>query len=385
MLYIEKTYMVLKKKEYLLLFCSRFCFLCVLLLTQFFSKEVYAANFANASMRHSRMAISLAASSTDPILVIFKPATTGTEASIGIAFASGYTVDSTNTNITISTASLPSSYHGLTSITAPPGIGTTASAVSGQNVTFASTDLAVGTVYGFYITGGITNPASSGSKVNTVSTHTDGSPDFSGYTDAIDGSRIGMFFVSDYAGATDGDQVVLIAKVAPTYTLALSAQAITLDTALATVEYPGGAQNGAVNPVTATVTTNANNGHVMWLRANSSSGLTSALAGASIAFAGTPADGNPTTLSAGTEGVVIDADNTTNGSGSLGISAEFDGASTSAGGTPSTTYQEFASAAGPVGGTGDIVTIIPRVAISATTQATDDYTNTLTVIGAGDF
>jgi hypothetical protein len=126
MLYIEKTYMVLKKKEHLLLFCSRVCFLYVVLLTaQFFSKEVYAANFANASMRHSRMAISLAASSTDPILVIFKPATTGTEASIGIAFASGYTVDSTNTNITISTASLPSSYHGLTSITAPPGIGKT--------------------------------------------------------------------------------------------------------------------------------------------------------------------------------------------------------------------------------------------------------------------
>ncbi|MBP6994201.1 hypothetical protein KBB12_03090 [Candidatus Woesebacteria bacterium] len=336
-------------------------------------------------MRHSRMAISLAASPSDPILVIIKPMTAGTEVSLGISFGSGYTVDGTPGNIVVSTSGLPSTYHGLTPISALPGIGSAASAVSGQNVTFTSSDLTVGTVYGFFITGGVTNPSSSGSRVNIISTHTDGTPDFAAYTDAIDGSRIGMYFVSDYGAATDGDQIVLIAKVAPTYTLVLSADSVTLDTALATVEYPGGAQNGAVSPVTATVTTNANNGHVMWLRANSSSGLTSALAGASIAFSGTAADATPTTLSAGTEGVVVDVDSTTNGSGSLTIASEFNGASTSAGGTPSTTFQEAASAAGPVGGTGDIVSIIPRVAISATTQAADDYTNTLTVVGAGDF
>jgi hypothetical protein len=364
---------------------SIFLLIAFLLVSLSFVKPVHAANFANASMRHSRMTISHLTSSTDPILVIIKPITAGTEASVGIAFASGYTVSGTNTNITVSTASLPSSYHGLTPIVALPGIGTTAYAVAGQNVTFASTDLAVGTVYGFLITGGITNPASTGSKVNTVSTHTDTAPDFSGYTDAIDGTRIGMYFVSDFDGATDGDQIVLIAKVAPTYTLALSAQAITLDTALATVEYPGGAQNSAVNPVTATVTTNANNGHVMWMKANAGTGLTSAIAASSIAFAGSPADATPTTLVAGTEGVVVDVDSTSNGSGSLAIAPEFNGTSTSAGGTPSTLFQEMAYASGEVGGTGDVVTIIPRVAISATTQAADDYTNTLTLIGAGNF
>ena len=336
-------------------------------------------------MRHSRMAISFLATTTNPILVIIKPPTTATEASVGIAFASGYTVDSTASNITVSTSGLPSSYHGLTPITALPGIGSNASAVSGQNVTFASTDLTATTVYGFYITGGITNPGTTGSKVNKVSTHSDGTPDFSGYTDAIDSSRIGVYFVDNNGAATDSDQIVVTAKVAPTYTLVLSGQSITLDTALATVEYPGGAQNGAVNGITATATTNANNGHVMWLKANSNSGLTSTTAGASIAFAGTAADGAPTTISAGTEGVVVDVDSTTNGSGSLTIAAEFLGASTSAGGTPSTTYQEIASATGPVGGTGDVVTILPRVAISSTTQAADDYTNTLTVIGAGNY
>ncbi|MBP6993832.1 hypothetical protein KBB12_01150 [Candidatus Woesebacteria bacterium] len=348
------------------------------------ASSAHAANFSNLGMRHSRMAISIVASGTDPILVIMRPATVGTELSIGISFASGYTVSGTPASITVSTASLPATYHGQ-AVTALPGIGAAATASSGQNVTFAATDMTVGTTYGFYITGGITNPGTTGQKVTRVSTHTDGTPDFSAYTDAIDTSRLATYIVSDNGGATDSDQIVITARVAPTYTLILSAQSITLDTSLATVEYPGGPQNGAVSGVTATATTNANNGHVMWMKANSNSGLTSAVAAASIAFAGTAADATPTSLSAGTEGVVVDVDSTTNGSGSLTIAAEFNGASTSAGGTPSTTFQEIASATGPVGGSGDVVTILPRVAIASATKSADDYTNTLTVIGAGDF
>lgn len=354
------------------------------LLTLSFPASSYAGLFTNASVRHARMAISIAASGTDSTLVIVKPATVGTEASLGFAFASGYTVDSTASNITVSTSGLPSTYHGL-SITAMPGIGSTASAVSSQNVTFTVTDLAVGTAYGFFITGGITNPATTGQKVSKISTHTDASPDFSAYADAVDTARVGTYIVDNNGASTDSDQIVVTARVPPIYTLVLSANSITLDTSLSTVEYPGGANNGAVSAVTATATTNANNGHVMWLKASSGSGLTSTIAGSSIAFSGTAADGAPTSLSAGTEGVVVDVDSTTNGSGSLTIAAEFLGASTSAGGTPSTSFQEIASATGPVGGTGDVVTIIPRVAIASTTQAADDYTNTFTVIGAGNF
>ncbi|HNS94844.1 MAG TPA: hypothetical protein PKG71_02655 [Candidatus Woesebacteria bacterium] len=345
---------------------------------------VEGANFTRVSMRHSRMAQSVATSGTDPILVIMRPATTATEVSVGISFGTGYTVNATPANITVSTASLPATYQG-SAVTAHPGIGSAASAVSGQNVTFASTDLTVGTTYGFYITGGITNPATTGQKVSRISTHSDGTPDFSNYTDAIDNSRVATYIVSDNGGSTDSDQIVITAKVAPTYTLILSAQAITLDTSVASVEYPGGAQNGAVSGVNATATTNANNGHIMWLKANSATGLDSATTATSIAFAGTAADATPSTLSAGTEGVVVDVDLITNTSGSLSIAAEFNGASTSAGGTPSTTFQEIASASGPVGGAGDVVRVMPRVAISTTTQSADDYTNTFTVTGAGNF
>jgi hypothetical protein len=76
--------------------------LAILLLTTF-GKPVEAAVFTNLGMRHSRMAISIANSGTDPILVIMRPATVGTEVSIGISFASGYTVNGTYTNITVST------------------------------------------------------------------------------------------------------------------------------------------------------------------------------------------------------------------------------------------------------------------------------------------
>lgn len=350
--------------------------------------QSFALNFTNASMRYSRMAKSVVADSNNPILIIFKPSsasTAGTEASIGISFASGYTVGSYAT-VTTSTSNLPTSYHGLTPITAVPTLSAAAVAVSsGQNVVFTCGNLAAGTVYGFYITAGITNPTTTGSKVSKLSTHTDADPDFSAYGDAIDSSRVATYVVEDNGTATDSDQIVVTARVAPTYTLTLSGQAITLDTSLSTVEYPGGTNNAAVNGITATATTNANNGHVMWLKAASASGLTSTVASASIPFIGTAANGLTDTLSAGTEGVVVDVNKTTDNSLSLAVAAEFDGTGNASGGTPSTSFQEIASASGPVGGAGDVVTILPRVAISATTQAADDYTNTFTVVGAGNF
>ncbi|MFO0703372.1 MAG: hypothetical protein U0525_01455 [Patescibacteria group bacterium] len=347
--------------------------------------SVHAAGFANAAIRHSRMVVNHVASGTDPILVVLKAsaAGAGTEDSIGLSFGSGYTVDSTASNITITTTGIPATFQGV-ALNAAPIVGAAATAVSSRNVTIDCTDFN-GNLFGFYITGGITNPAATGAQTIKVSTHSDTTPDFSGYTDAIDSTRIATYFVADNGSGTDGDQIVVTARVSPTYTFALSANAITLDTALATVEYPGGAQNGAVSPVTATVTTNANNGHAMWIKSATSAGLTSSTLSASIPFSGTAADGNPTTINAGTEGVVIDVNSNTNTSGTLTIAGEFNGTTTSAGGTPSTTFQEIASASGPAGTAGDKVDIIPRVAISATTQSADDYTQTFTVIGAGNF
>lgn len=341
------------------------------------------AQAAYAVIRHSRMIISHTASPTAPILILFTPNTTGTEASFAVSFQSGYTPDSTNTNITVSTTGLPSTLKG-TAINAWPGIGATATAVSGDNVTFASSDLSVGTLYGFYITGGITSPATTGEKVSVVSTHTDGTPDFSGYTDKVDKFSTATYIVSDNGGAVDADQVVISARVIPTYTFSLSANSILLDTAVVSIEYPGTALNTSVNPVTVTASTNANNGHAMWMRSSTSGGLTSATTATSIAFAGTPADATPTTLSAGTEGFVIDVNINTNTSGALTIANEFNGTGNNQGGTPSTSFQEIATSVDPADVTGDKVDIFPRITISGVTLSADDYTQTFTVIGAAN-
>ena len=347
------------------------------------ARPALAVGFDNVLMRHSRMTKSHVASGTDPILVIVNPATVGTELSLGISFASNYVIG-LPAAVTVSTASLPATVMGL-SITAAPGIGSAATAVSGQNVTFSLTDLNIANTYGFYITGGVTSPTTVGQKLNRISTHTDATPDFSGYTDAIDNTRVAVYIVDD-ATTPDEDQIVVTARVSPIYTFILANNSITLDAALATVEYPGAAgANSGVSPATITVTTNAGNGHAMWLKSGTASGLTSATVAQSIAFSGTAADATPSTLSAGTEGVVVDVDETTDVPGTMTIAAEFLGASTSAGGTPSTTFQEIATATGPVGGAGHVVTVIPRVAIAATTQAADDYTQTFTVIGASNF
>lgn len=356
---------------------------CVAQVVQFFAVKDVHAQAAYVAIRHSRMIINHVADSSNPILILFTPNTVGTEAAVGISFQSGYTPSVTNTNITVSTTGLPANLKG-TAINAWPGIGSNASAVSGDNVTFTSSDLSVGTLYGFYITGGITSPATVGEKVSVVSTHTDTSPDFSGYTDKVDKFSTATYIVSDNGGAVDADQVVVSARVIPTYTFTLSANSILLDTAVASVEYPGTSLNSGVNPVTVSATTNANNGHSMWIRSGTSSGLTSSTTATSIAYAGTAADATPTTLSAGTEGFVVDININTNTSGSLTVAAEFNGTGNSQGGTPSTSFQEIAYASGPVDTAGDKVDIFPRVAISGVTLSADDYTQTFTVVGAAN-
>ncbi len=348
----------------------------------FIAVPVAAADFTKSGIRFDRMVIN---NTNTNILVVAKiPTGTSSEASIGLQFATGFTIG-TASAVAVSTTSLPSTFNGET-VNAWPGIGTTAATVSGTNVTITSTNVTAGSTYGFYITNGVTNPSSTGQKTIKMSTHSDGTPDFSAYSDDIDLAVIATTFVSDNGTGTDDDQITVTATVSPTYTFDINDNDVALQTSLATVEYPGGANNGSEAIPNITVTTNANNGHVLWLKSSSASGLTSATTGTTIAFSGTAAAGGPTGLTAGTEGVVIDIDINNNSSGSLAISTEFNGASTVQGGTPSTTFQEIATATGPtLTATGDVVNFLPRVSVKSTTKAANDYTATFTIVGAGNF
>ncbi|MFZ1721289.1 MAG: hypothetical protein WAU07_02175 [Microgenomates group bacterium] len=88
-----------------------------------------------------------------PILVTISPASLATEDEIEISVGSAWTISSTPSDFTVSTSNLPSG------VTPYPGVAT-AIGVSGSVISFPTSDANVGTLYGFYITGGISqNPA----------------------------------------------------------------------------------------------------------------------------------------------------------------------------------------------------------------------------------
>lgn len=321
-------------------------------------QKAEAANLTNASMRLSR----ITASVVPQILVVAKPSSTATEATFKITFGSGITVDSTAANITVSTASLPSTYQG-TAIVAWPGIGSAAQSVSGQNVTFASSDLTPGTLYGFYINAGITNPSSANQYVSTFTTQATGPT-------AIDTKDVATRIITN-------DQVMIYATVSAAFNFVLSANQDAFSTTLST--------SSVVNTsgVTVTVNTNAASGWVAWLK-SANAGLTSASNSYTIGTT-TPLSGAPKTLTTGVEGYVLDVRSTTDAAngGVLSIAGEYAGNGTTSGGTLSTTFQEIATANGPANG--DVITLIARATISSLTKAASDYTDTYTVVGAGMF
>ncbi len=322
-----------------------------------FPKNAQAAQLTEAYVRLDR----LKASTTTGGTVCAKLTTTGsTDTTIKVSFPSGFTVDSTASNWTVTTTNLPAGASAM------PGIST-ASLVASQDVTFPITDISSGaTLYCFNFTGTstLTNPTAGNDKTGTITVQASGPTE-------VDSGNFALSIISD-------DQVVITATVPATFSVALGTNTQALGT-LST----GSVSSGS--GVSVTIGTNAGNGWIGWvLSANQA--LDSATTGDTIATTGT-VDDTPSSLSAGTEGYVLDADLTTDsatgGSGTVTIDAEYLGADTSSGGALSATFTEFATANGPTDG--DVITLIPRAAISGLTQAATDYTDTLTIVAAGHF
>ncbi len=263
----------------------------------------------------------------------------------------------TATNYTISTTGLPAG------VTAMPGIAT-ANQVSSNTIRFPMTAAATSTKYGFFITGSglIANPSASTTILHTLSTADSGST-------VLDTKSVSVPIIAD-------DQIAVTATVAPTFTFVFGNNSQALGT-LSSGSITSGSGTGI------TVTTNAANGWFAWVK-DANAGLTSANASKTIATSGS-IDAATSTLSAGTEGYVLDVDLTTDagGGGTVTIDAEYDGDSTAKGGTLSTSFQLIASSGGTANG--DVITLIPRAAISGVTPAATDYSDTLTVVGAGRF
>ncbi len=309
----------------------------------------HAANFTGAYLRFDRMMASTATN----VVVVFKPATVGTEAKVKITFPAGFTVSGSPT---VNTTALPA---GTTAVP-----GTLSAAGSAQTVTISgATDMVVGTLYAVNIATGITN-GTAGTGTATIFTTTSGDV-------TIDSSDVATRTISN-------DQIVVTATVPATFSFTLSGNSDSFTGNLdpASVVSTSGR--------TVTIATNASRGWIAWVR-SANAALVSASASSSIATAGS-VDGTPSTLSTGTNGYVLDVNLTTDsgtGSGTVTLDPEYNGTTTSAGGTLSTSLQPIASADGTTDG--DVLTLIERSAISAVQAAASDYSDTLTVIGAGNF
>ena len=321
----------------------------LMMLPLFAVKPVLADNFTQAYIRADRMKASTAGN----VLVVFKPVGTGTEAKVKVTFAAGYTVDASPT---VNTTGLPSG------VTALPG--TLSASGTGQVATITGvTDLTPGTLYGVNIATGITNPTADVYE-NTVTTTTAGDV-------TIDTSNVAVRVISD-------DQIVLTATVPPTFSYTLSGNTDTFTTDLSSSSVV------STSGKTVTIATNADKGWIAWVK-SANAALSSTTTGESIATTGT-VNATPDTLSTGSNGYVLDVDLTTDsgtGTGTVTVDPEYLGADTSSGGPLSTSLQPIGSANGTTDG--DVLTLIARATISAVKGAADDYTDTLTVVGAGNF
>ena len=326
-----------------------------LVLPLFSYSPAHAADLGQATVRFDRMQVSTATTGT-----VCAKATSAaqTEADVQVTFPTGYTLGAAGT-FTVSTTNLAWPTGG----TAWPSIAT-ATNVTGQVVTFPSGDLANdGTLYCFNWTNTAAVTIKSGassSNTGTITTRASGPAtiDTAGYSTA----------------SVTGDQITVTATVPSTFSFALSANTDALGT-LAT-----GSVTTSPTPRTATVNTNAKNGWMVWAK-DLNTGLTSATASKTIAST-TP--GSNSTLSAGTEGYNTGITTSqVGGSGTVSVAAAFVGTAAGQGGGLDTGLRALASS----NGTADnaVLTIKNNVAINATTPGASDYTDTITIVGAGLF
>ena len=334
----------------------------------FMPTTAHAAAFTQAFLRLNDMSTSTATGGT----VCATPVTGVGVAQVVITFPATYTVNATAGHWTVTTTNLPPLYGtGGTAATAWPGIGT-ATSVSGQTVTFPSSALTAATYYCFNFKGTTPDPvtlttasAAASSQQASIETQTGGSVQ-------IDHTDIALANIAN-------DTIVVSAVVPPTFIFTLSGN---------TDNFGGNLDPASVKSSagkTVTVTTNAKGGWIAWAK-DTQQGLHSANAAYTIPSTGTL--GSVAALSAGTEGYVLDTRLTTTTLGcTLAIDAGYAGNGTTSGGLFSANYQPIANCTGTVPATsnGAVITLMEHVAISGATPAANDYTDTITVVGAGNF
>lgn len=325
----------------------------VYLVSPFSVRNADAVALNQAMLRFNRLQTSV----TDVgIVVMLEAAGASDEDFVDIDFATGIGVDAVAANITTNVTGLPT---GCTSL----DVGSAATAVASQTVEFTISSPAnptTGTLYCFNITAGIDTPGSTGSKVSTLRTETAAHAE-------IETTDVDNNFIS-------GDQVTVSAVVPPTFTFTLGATSTSFASDLST------SSTIAATGVTGTVVTNAGNGWTAYLR-SLNAGLDSTVTGDTIDTVGS-IDNAPTAFSTGTEQYLLDVNETADTQTNGAIDAEYDGSSS--GGTfNGSALEPIASGTGAT--STYTFTMVANANISGLTQAANDYSDTWTVVAAGNF
>jgi hypothetical protein len=319
----------------------------------------HASTLAQVMVRFDRLQTSQPTTGT----VCAKPTNVAaTEASVQVVFPTGYTVNTTLSNWTVNTTATGWPTGGA----AWPGIGT-ASAASGQTVTFPSTDLASGTtLYCF----NWTNTAAVSVTSSVASTNTGTVITRTSAPATIDSASYSTVSIA-------ADQISVSATVPQSFTFTLTGTTDTLGT-LST-----GSVITSPSASTATISTNANSGWMVWA-SDANNGLKSTAAVHTIPDSPSAGTASSTTLGAGTEGYNFGVTGTQGGgAGTLAISNAYNGVSPGQGGGLDTTLRTIASSNGTANNA--VLTLKNNVAISTLTNAATDYADVETVVGAALF
>jgi hypothetical protein len=326
------------------------------------TNNVFAASLTQSFVRFDRMKVSTQTTGT----ICAMPATVATEAGVVVAFPTGYTLGAAGTfTVNTTNTAWPSGASAWPTIA-------TASNVTGQNVTFAGGDLTPGTLYCF----NWSNPAAVTTSASATSSNSGTITTRSSAPADIDTASYSTATIAD-------DQIVVTATVPQVFSFALSGNTDPLGTlGTGTVATSG-------TPRTVTVNTNAKNGWQVWAKSAyqglCSPSLNTCTTGTPTTNLPTTATGSNRTLVAGTAdyntGVTTSQ---VSGSGTLTTAAAFVGTATGqGGGLSATALQSLVSSTGTANTA--VLTLKNNVAISPITPAAADYTDTITVIGAGLF
>jgi len=285
------------------------------------------------------------------LAIAFQPVTTGVPSSITLAFNSPWTTNSGAVN----SGAITSSGACTTYFSTASAVTLSSSSGSGSTITMAtSSSLTAGTLYCITLTTAstVTNPTA-GAYTATL-------------TAGSDSETVALDVLS-----TGSNAYSVTVTVPSTFTLSLSPTTDSFSSPGTTLS-PSSVET--TTGVTASVATNALDGWFLWAE-DANSGLHSTNASYTIPSAGTVSCSSNTTFASGSAayGLGVSAHNTANYAYT---------SSTHGGCLSSATYYEIAN---DTVASSDTTVLHELATISATTPAAPDYTDTITVIGAGSF